>query len=159
MRVRSLGREDPLEKEMATHSSILAWRIPWTEGAWQATVHRFTKWVTEWWTTTIRNLWMKFGKKIVNPLNHNSFSLSCKCTYVHWRKSSKKSTKHLDVQNIKLSNWIVSGSVSCNSQAGKCIRSFEVFPLLKGTWKVMPGVVEELAYCHTFICILIRPPI
>ena len=30
-RVQSLGREDPLEKEMATHSSILAWRIPWTE--------------------------------------------------------------------------------------------------------------------------------
>ena len=29
--VRSLGREDSLEKEMATHSSILAWRIPWTE--------------------------------------------------------------------------------------------------------------------------------
>ena len=29
--VRSLGREDPLDKEMATHSNILAWRIPWTE--------------------------------------------------------------------------------------------------------------------------------
>ena len=29
--VRSLGREDALEKEMATHSSILAWEIPWTE--------------------------------------------------------------------------------------------------------------------------------
>ena len=29
--VRSLGWEDPLEKEMATHSSVLAWRIPWTE--------------------------------------------------------------------------------------------------------------------------------
>ena len=29
--VPSLGRENPLEKEMATHSSILAWRIPWTE--------------------------------------------------------------------------------------------------------------------------------
>ena len=29
--VQSLSREDPLEKEMATHSSILAWRIPWTE--------------------------------------------------------------------------------------------------------------------------------
>ena len=29
--VLSLGREDPLEKEMATHSSILAWRISWTE--------------------------------------------------------------------------------------------------------------------------------
>ena len=31
MGVRSLGQEDPLEKEMATHSSILAWEIPWTE--------------------------------------------------------------------------------------------------------------------------------
>ena len=31
-RVQSLGWEDPLEKEMATHSSILAWKIPWTEG-------------------------------------------------------------------------------------------------------------------------------
>ena len=30
-RVRSLGFENPLEKEMATHSSILCWRIPWTE--------------------------------------------------------------------------------------------------------------------------------
>ena len=30
-RVRSLGQEDPLEKEMATHSSILAWKIQWTE--------------------------------------------------------------------------------------------------------------------------------
>ena len=31
MQVPSLGREDPLEKELATHSSILAWRIPWME--------------------------------------------------------------------------------------------------------------------------------
>ena len=30
-RVRSLGREDPLEKEMAIHSSTTAWKIPWTE--------------------------------------------------------------------------------------------------------------------------------
>ena len=31
MQVRSLGREDPLEEGMATHSNIFAWRIPWTE--------------------------------------------------------------------------------------------------------------------------------
>ena len=31
MRVQSLGQEDPLEKEMAIHSSTLAWKIPWTE--------------------------------------------------------------------------------------------------------------------------------
>ena len=41
--VQSLGREDPLEKEMATHSSILAWRIPIDRGAWWATVHRVTE--------------------------------------------------------------------------------------------------------------------
>ena len=31
MQVQSLGREDPLEEKMATHSSIVAWEIPWTE--------------------------------------------------------------------------------------------------------------------------------
>ena len=45
--VQSLGWEDPLEKGMAIHSSILAWRIPWREeGAWQTTVHG----VAESWT-------------------------------------------------------------------------------------------------------------
>ena len=38
--VPSLGWEDPLEKEMATHSSILAWRIHMDRGAWQTIVHR-----------------------------------------------------------------------------------------------------------------------
>ena len=44
--VRSLDQEDPLEEGMATHSNILAWRIPRDRGAWQATVH----WVTKSWT-------------------------------------------------------------------------------------------------------------
>ena len=50
MMVRSLGREDPLEKGMATHSSVLAWRILWTEkpgrlnrGARQVRVHGVTQ--------------------------------------------------------------------------------------------------------------------
>jgi len=34
MWVQSLGKEDPLEEEMATHSSILAWEIPWREEPW-----------------------------------------------------------------------------------------------------------------------------
>ena len=38
--VQSLGWEDPLEEGMATHSSILAWRIPIERGAWWATVHK-----------------------------------------------------------------------------------------------------------------------
>ena len=42
-RVPSLGWEDPLEKEMATHFSSLTWRIPMDRRAWQATVHGVKK--------------------------------------------------------------------------------------------------------------------
>ena len=41
--VRSLGWEDPLEEGIATHSSILAWRIPMDREAWWATIHRIAK--------------------------------------------------------------------------------------------------------------------
>ena len=41
--VRSLGWKDPLEDSMATHSSILIWRIPMNRGAWRATVRGVTK--------------------------------------------------------------------------------------------------------------------
>ena len=41
--VRSLGQEDALEKEMATHSSILAWRIPWAEEPCTMFIQRVTK--------------------------------------------------------------------------------------------------------------------
>ena len=46
-RVRSLGQEDPLEEGMATHSSVLAWRIPLDRAAWQATFHGIAKSQTE----------------------------------------------------------------------------------------------------------------
>ena len=41
--VQSLGGEDPLEEQVATHASILAWQIPWTGGGWRATVHEVAK--------------------------------------------------------------------------------------------------------------------
>ena len=43
MLVQSLGKEDPLEKEMAIHFSILAREIPWTEEVWWGTVHEVAK--------------------------------------------------------------------------------------------------------------------
>ena len=45
MQVQFLGPEDPLEEEVATHSNILAWEIPWTEepGAFSVTVHGVAK--------------------------------------------------------------------------------------------------------------------
>ena len=41
--IQSLGWEDPLEEDMATHSSILAWKIPMDRGSWQVRVHRIAK--------------------------------------------------------------------------------------------------------------------
>ena len=56
--VRSLGWEDPLEKEMATHSSTLAWKIPWTEEPGELIVHEVAKSRTRLsnFTFTFRNI-------------------------------------------------------------------------------------------------------
>ena len=56
--VQSLGWEDPLEEGMATHSSILAWKIPMDRGAWRATVHRIAK---SW--TRLKRLSIAFSLK------------------------------------------------------------------------------------------------
>ena len=60
-RVRPLGREDLLEKEMATHSSVLAWRIPWTEepGGLQTTG-------LQEWDTSVRFSSVHFSQSVVS---------------------------------------------------------------------------------------------
>ena len=52
MRVQSLGQEVPLEKKVATHSGILAWKFPWTEEPGGATVHGVPKGLTQLSTHT-----------------------------------------------------------------------------------------------------------
>ena len=71
--VRSLGWEDPLKKRMATHSSILTWRIPWTEepGAQQATIHGFQRVKHDWVTNTKAHTVIIFknaGSQVLNSL-------------------------------------------------------------------------------------------
>ena len=79
MRVQSLVQEDPLEEARATHSSTLTWKIPWTEGAWQATVHR---------TAIESNMtkWLNNNKKVCSEMNiffsfflleYNCFTMLC----------------------------------------------------------------------------------
>ena len=64
--VRSLGQEDPLEKGMATHSSILAWRIPWTQepGGLQSMESQRVR--HDWKTNTFTFHKQKKGKKLKN---------------------------------------------------------------------------------------------
>ena len=78
MLVQCLDLKDPLEKEMATHSSILAWRIPWTRGAWglqsiglQKVEHRFQ-------SRIILRVSFVFNMGFAKLLSWHSFNLSYK---------------------------------------------------------------------------------
>ena len=67
--VQSLGGENPLEKGMAAHYSILAWKIPLDRGAWQATIHGVTEswtWLSNNWATnaTTTNLIRENGLSV-----------------------------------------------------------------------------------------------
>ena len=59
-RVWSLGQEDPLEKEMATHSSTLAWKIPWTEESVRLQSIRSQRVRHDWVTTLLYHTWLLF---------------------------------------------------------------------------------------------------
>ena len=86
--VQSLGWEDPLEKEMAIHSSILAWRIPRT-GAWQAMVHGLQR-VGHDWATKIHNI------TTPNSLFNLNLFLFSSCCWVVLQSQGPKS----------LPNWL-----------------------------------------------------
>ena len=73
MAVRSLGREDPPEEDMATHSSILAWRVPMDRGAWWVTVQRGHKELdmTECLSTAQRSLRLSHSlPPLLGPHHH-----------------------------------------------------------------------------------------
>ena len=109
--VRSLGREEPLEKEIATHSSILAWRIPMDRGAWWASVHGVAKswlWLSMHAGTCKRKLTHKQTQK--EPLGYSwrswmkdvcaTFPPVCKV-----KELSRTRRCTLTLVLVKLSGW------------------------------------------------------
>ena len=85
--VQSLGQEDPLEKEMAIHSSILAWRIPWTEmpGRLQSTRSQRVKhnWATNIWLSL--HLWWKRRSKKFRIFIHFPWVHLCPSWKQNWQ--------------------------------------------------------------------------
>ena len=106
--VWSLGQEDPLEKEMATHSSIFAWRIPWMEepGRLQSTGSQR---VGHDWATSLSLSW-KWGSMIIWwPIIPTAFEYLFKefeCTWEQWRKTRLLSSDGPGQFNSNL-NWQV----------------------------------------------------
>ena len=108
-RVQSLGWEDPLEKEMANHSSILAWRIPWAEGPGglqSLGLQKSQTWLSEQTKTTTMNLQMfKLDlEKAEEP------EIKLPISVVSWKKqeSSRK--------NLLLLYWLHQNLWLCESQ-------------------------------------------
>ena len=92
MWVQSLGLEDPLEKEMATHSCILAWKNPMDRGIWQSTVHEVVKSWT--WLSTCQQNWYRLTFHLNYVLIANSIFnfLNVLLSFIHW-------------QVVPVSNW------------------------------------------------------
>ena len=102
MWVRSLGWEDPLEEGMATHSSILAWRIPVDRGAWRATVHRVTKSHTWWkWLSMHTYRW-----EVCHPfaISYSDISITNYC-----RKSYKLERQFAKYWKVVVEVWKTPG--------------------------------------------------
>ena len=103
--VRSLGWEDPLEEGMATHSSILAWRIPMDRGAWQVTVHGVTKEsdTTEWLSRAhgayaVSYEWFWKGSEAVLLIKYIK-DFSVKQTHFCWVGHSTTRSSSMSIQN------------------------------------------------------------
>ena len=131
--VWSLGREDTREKGLATHSSILAWEIPWTRGAWQATVHwvvKSQKWLSDWTTRTYAGtawslakdsmgpnlgLWRSFSLKL-SLLSTSYFSHLKTCILLNFLKSY-----WTQLWSFSITFFFVLDSVFKLSPSGECL--------------------------------------
>ena len=106
-RVWSLGREDPLEKEMATHSSILAWKIPWTEELGWVLSMRSQR-VRHDWTTSL-SLSKMFKTILILSKYWIFFSI---CVFNHKRSDDDFLSYHFVVAADLLRSIIVGSSLS-----------------------------------------------
>ena len=89
MRVQSLGQEDPLEKEMATHSSILVWEIPWTEKPGGLQSMGFEELDTTWQLHSNKVYWyVGVCQECGNLFSHHGQQKSPKCST--WMQSQKR---------------------------------------------------------------------
>ena len=144
------GQEDPLEKEMATHSSILACRIPWTEepGGLQSMGHKSRTWLSDQTATATAQQWgwawtqkqtQETSRKRVTCQNSRSSYLKC-----HPQPKTKD-----DVEGREIQFWVFTKKSKIRllrrfKSLSSPLRSFRRFghPPLPGTAKEMPLQME-----------------
>ena len=130
MQVQSLGWKDPLEREMATHPHILAWEIPWTRGARQATVHEVTKELDMSWQlnnnkVTCCKLYLVTILSQVNILSYYGFTCFLFTSWT-WR--------HFQIFFILLLRWLLNFSLLLANNF--CPANHDSF-LMGGIWNAL----------------------
>ena len=111
--VQFLGQDDPLEKEMATHSGILSWEIPWTEEPGRLQSVRSQRvghdWVTEHSAHSTRSIWWSL---IVNCNEYQHWRRKTDQIYKGGNKENKTHrlciTKNASTRNLSYKLWSVS---------------------------------------------------
>ena len=97
--VRSLGQEDPLEKEMATHSNTLAWKIPWTEEHGRLESMGSQR-VRHNWATSLHFFYIKRGRGVAGGCKLHGIGILC--SYCCWPRSGIMFLQTSDKTNIML---------------------------------------------------------
>ena len=143
--VRSLGWEDPLEKKMATHSSTLDWKIPWTEEPGRLQSIGLQRVGRDWETSLSLSrclqgkkigqikIWQKFDWKKVNFMKRNKCGMKL-------TRSKKKKKKRAKQAKTKLKNpwrwwrWRWSRLVVSDSYSWHCLKTIPQYAKIQCYW-------------------------
>ena len=133
MQVRSLRREDPLEKEMAIHSSTLAWEIPWTEETGRLQSMRPQRVGHDWVTEHTR--WQRITAKTTSQPHYPfpRFALVIRSQFCHRQQYPNKENVFLRAPALGMTIWLSFGHWD-RSSSWNC---------WKGVWK---GWLKAVAY-------------
>ena len=139
-RVRSLGQEDPLEKEMATHSSILAWKIPWTEETDGLQSMGSQRVQHDWATSLSFFSFLPFLRQgAMDPIPSRGTTIPQLCptshvaqhTHMHTHTRTEEISDDSKVAHVNLSPWgaIIKGKKKLKKVLGKLWFSLNVLLL------------------------------
>ena len=134
----SLGREDPLEKEMATHSSVLAWRIPWTEepGGLQSMGSQSQSGLSHWTCTHAHLSRLSMRRTYALSLDLNCASSAA--------VSSDPKAFLPQGPSFCETRWLLSGGISCYSVWKLCGRDCVIYIISLNTLLCTVICVQEL---------------
>ena len=127
--VRSLGREDPLKEEMATHSRIPAWRIPMDRGAWRATIYSLCGVAKSW--TKLSDKCFHWSFLHVLPIAFHAHSLSASTRRRNPNRTRQTGNTGVGITtSLCCTSWVSLGTFLSAPSSSTAVRFCTMFVLL-----------------------------